>query len=597
MQRFIAPAGVLALLFGCSVTPEPLTSAQQSAQAESDRQAIHATTYLPDGPVGLHQAMARAVAYNLNNRVSELESEIADAELEQSQYDLLPAFDARSGRDYQNQVTSRTDDTNTRTASAGFAWNALDLGVSYARAQQQANQVLVARERQRKAVNDILRDVRVAYYRAASADHLLRRSAELSSQIQQALARSERLQRSGDRSARETVAYRRALLESMRSAIAFRAEASVAKARLGELLNIPPGRDFALAQPVSMNRMPAVPHDVETLERMALFRRAEVRIEQYEARTDYWRSRELLYSLLPGVDLDIAANYSSDQFLVTNNWASTGARLGMNLFKLFAIPGRLEAEEKTKQLGERRRLALSAAILAQMHIAYRDYGEAMLRYAISRRLGDTDREMTRLANVESDIIDGGYLETIAAAARELQSGLEEHRAFIDVVRAHTELLHATGSGDTVADAADEGLERITARIRVAYADWEQPLAADDSIAEAPIQRLIDAIWREREPAESELIVERPAPPMERSRRGAVATKTPPVPAVKPVTAPVALLAPVPPPPAHKPAPRQAATTLATPGVIVDYTALSARPDGAMLSLRTADPHLLLGASD
>lgn len=610
-MRALTLACVVTLLFGCSVTPEPLTSAEQSAQAEADRQAIHAATFVPDKPLGLHEAMARAVAYNLSHRVSELEREIAEAELEQQQFDLLPAFDTRGGRSYQDRVTSRSDDRNARTGSVGFAWSALDLGVSYARAQQQANQVLVARERQRKAVNDILRDVRVAYYRAASADILLRRSAELSSRIQKALARSERLQRSGDRGARETVSYRRALLESMRSAVGFRAEAGVAKARLAELVNIPPGADFALVSPAALNQVPAVPHDIATLEQMALFQRAEVRIEQYEARTDYWRSRELLYSLLPGIDLDVAANYSSDRFLVSSNWASTGLQLGMNLFNLFAIPGRLAAEETSQAAAKQRRLALSAAILAQTHIAYRDYGQSLFQYAISRRVGDTDREMTRLANVESDIIDGGYLETIAAAARELQSGLDEHRAYVDVLRAQTELLHATGSVDAVADAADEGLDRIVARIRVVYADWEQPLGAEESIVDAPIQHLIDAIWQDREPPETELVVERTVAPTDRSRTVPVAVAKPPVPVTKPaqVTRPATVsMAMAPPAPGHRPMPQASALpTLATPGVVVDYSVLGNRAyvaprhvpprEPAPLTLRSADGRLDMGSAN
>ena len=47
-----------------------------------------------------------------------------------------------------------------------MSWNLLDFGVSYYRARQQADQVLIAEERKRKVVQNILADTRNAYWRA-----------------------------------------------------------------------------------------------------------------------------------------------------------------------------------------------------------------------------------------------------------------------------------------------------------------------------------------------------------------------------------------------------------------------------------------------
>ncbi len=89
--------------------------------------------------------MARAVAYNLRYRVAEIERDIANAELEKSNFEMLPTLEATAGRDRNSVKISNSDDRIANTASVTFAWNILDLGVSYARANQQADEVLINR--------------------------------------------------------------------------------------------------------------------------------------------------------------------------------------------------------------------------------------------------------------------------------------------------------------------------------------------------------------------------------------------------------------------------------------------------------------------
>jgi hypothetical protein len=74
--------------------------------------------------------------------------------------------------------------------SAGLTWNILDLGVSYARAKQQANNVLIAKENQRKALQDIIREVRTAYWRAAGAERLMGRIQTIAENIKIAMHES-----------------------------------------------------------------------------------------------------------------------------------------------------------------------------------------------------------------------------------------------------------------------------------------------------------------------------------------------------------------------------------------------------------------------
>ena len=63
--------------------------------------------------------------------------------------------------DREESLRPSTSQERERTlANLNFSWNALDFGVSYYRAQQKADQVLMAEERRRKVVQNVLQDVR-----------------------------------------------------------------------------------------------------------------------------------------------------------------------------------------------------------------------------------------------------------------------------------------------------------------------------------------------------------------------------------------------------------------------------------------------------
>lgn len=75
------------------------------------------------------------------------ERQIEDAELQTKSFEMLPSLDIDAARNGTSEQLSATDDRITSTTSAGMTWNILDLGVSYARAKQQADEVLIAREK------------------------------------------------------------------------------------------------------------------------------------------------------------------------------------------------------------------------------------------------------------------------------------------------------------------------------------------------------------------------------------------------------------------------------------------------------------------
>src|SRR5260221_1759364 len=103
-------------------------------------------------------------------------------------FDLLPKLTADAGyftRDNteasssrsiatgaQSLVPSTALDKNRVAADLTLSWNILDFGVSYFAARQQADRALIAEEHRRKVVQNLLQDVRAAFWRVASAQAL-----------------------------------------------------------------------------------------------------------------------------------------------------------------------------------------------------------------------------------------------------------------------------------------------------------------------------------------------------------------------------------------------------------------------------------------
>lgn len=503
--RPIQRLGVLtlcALLAGCSVANEPLTTAETSARSTADLKLIGQMEFAPAEPISLNQAIARAVAFNLQRRVKEIEREIEDAELRTKSVDMLPSLDFDASRNTTSERLSSSDDPIVRAASAGITWNILDLGVSYARAKQQADEVLIARENERKALQDIIREVRTAYWRAVGAERLMGKVQAIGQNIKVAMQESRAMERSGANDVVKSVAYRREIVETVRQALTIQRELREARAELAEYLNIRPGTDFRLATVSLASAMPSPPMSLPEMERHALENRPELRVEDYNERMSEWQAREALFDMLPGAKLTAGKNYSSDAFNLTPNWISTGFQLGMNLFDLFSGTSKIDEAEKRGDLARSQRLALTLAVMTQTHMAYIRFRNASQQMRLAREVARADRRLAVLVASDTDFTNTDYFEAVRLATRQLQSEVDEHQAQVDMVAAHSEVMHAIGLDVFPGDIQAKNLAELTGEIGKITAKWES--SGEDAIAPADPQLdlLVNAMLQGGEKAPS-----------------------------------------------------------------------------------------------
>ena len=261
------------LLAGCSMNPVKVTPDEIAERVRNDQAQMYKDQVPVSGRISYSDALARALKYNLDYRLKLMESTLARGLLDVSAADLLPKLTTDAG--YNNRsndsggtsvgiedrvISLRPSTSEERShyyGRATLSWNALDFGLSYYRAKQAGDEVNIADERRRKILQNIVQDVRNAYWRALGAQRLLADADQLAVRIDDALTKSREAERAGVLPPTQGLAYQRALLDAMSLVNAKRQEMQFAKRELAALMSLPPGTEFSLVESAEDKLAPA----------------------------------------------------------------------------------------------------------------------------------------------------------------------------------------------------------------------------------------------------------------------------------------------------------------------------------------------------
>ncbi|MFJ5370805.1 TolC family protein, partial [Bosea sp. CER48] len=391
------------------------------------------------GAIDLYEAMARALKYNLDHKVEVFDTVVKTAELNAAHYDMLPGLAVSAGyggRDNYDASSSfnlitRTPNFGASTsqerqsvvAEAALSWNILDFGLSYVRAQQSANKVLIAAETRRKIANRIIEDVRTAYWRALAADRLIRKLNVLEARTRAALANTDKISTEGQASPVTALTYQRELLEVRRTVQELQRDLTVAKQQLAALMNLQPGENFRLVAPNRAASLRA-PGKVRAMIWTALQHRPELRELEYQKRINMREADAALLSMLPGIQLYAGPNFDSNDFLLNNNWMGWGAKASGNLLKLLKYPAQKEVIDKQGELLDQRGLAITMAIMTQVHVSnirfrhlQKELGSATQYYDVQRRLLDQMKTQTAAERISEQTLIREEMNTLLAELR------------------------------------------------------------------------------------------------------------------------------------------------------------------------------------
>ena len=430
--------------------PKPMTQVEHQTRTIEDAAKMYKAQQPLTGRITLAEATARAISYNMDYRLRLMEMAHASDQLDVANYDMLPKVTASAGYSNRNNegfTTSLSQDRTLGTSysasaerevvtkKSGFSWSVLDFGMSYFRAKQLADQTLIAEERRRKAMQNLVLDVRQAFWRAYVAQELLPDMGSLLTELDRNSARAKIILAQKLLTPLQIISYRRSLID-LEQQLALRAsDLAQAKIEFAQLINLPPNQPYVLEASGTQTEVREFVGKIDVLDQLAFEMRPELREEGYRIRmTEVDKIRAQMQAILPGVSVDYSYNASTNKYLLDRSWTSVGVDAALNLVKVFSLPAVNRSAKSQKDMDEARRMALITAVLAQVRIA-------VTRYEV---LG---REYEYWLDAIAD--DKRYLDTLTStAAVGLETELELIRAKAKLIgtRAFAGVAHATLEG-------------------------------------------------------------------------------------------------------------------------------------------------------
>jgi len=481
---------LIAVVAACARVPEPLQRSEVNRELQSDLDQLGVIVDPLDKPVTLYQAIARAILYNREYKLSAMEAALSQRQYDLAKTNILPALTVSAGysaRDKYAASASTTftnddpdplpaspaysvsQDKNRSTANATFTWNLLDFGLSYVRAGQSADRRMIAIERQRKVVHNIVREVTSSYWRAIAADNLLDELGPLLRRVEAALEDSRRIERRRLSSPLEALIYQKELLEIRRTLHTQQRSLMTAKLELAQLMGLLPGQQFTLAKVEYI--IPEIAMNISLMENTALMSRPELMEARYQKRINKSEVRAALLSMMPNLNLTASANTDDSDYQKYNEYTEMGAQVSYNLMSVFSGPANREVAKASVDVAEEQRLAMAMAVVSQVHIANMNFVQSRQDYAVAEEYLDVSKRLTKQTRDAQRVAKFGELEVIRQEASLLLANLRRDIAFAELQNSFGTVYASIGLDVVPSNLNDMSISGLSNAITESLQTW------------------------------------------------------------------------------------------------------------------------------
>ena len=405
---FLLTATILSTtLLGCSMGGKPVDANEQADNVSKDVNALYGGQEAVKNEIGLYDAMARAVKYNIEKRDAVMDEMIASGDISLEALNVLPRANANLSVNSRNQAQhirardkftgadslplSQFEDSTTRNANLALSWNTLDAGLGFISTKSASDKARAITERRRKVVQDIAQDVREAYWRAAAAqmlgdriDGMLKKSKSLTKQLEDA-----EIRKSND-DIGTLLSLQKRMYDAMQDLLAERDSLATAHIELASLMGLSPSAEFRVdadeSKMMAKNSIPSLNTNVRDLEVLALMIRPEMRQQTLLRRVATRDIHKTVLETFPGIGGILGYSYDSNSFLDDESWTNASLGLTQNIMKIFSFPQRYKQAQNNSQRADIERMATTAAVLTQTNIAYTRYQLAQDRYDLLKNM-------------------------------------------------------------------------------------------------------------------------------------------------------------------------------------------------------------------
>ena len=495
LRRFLVVLLVSGLA-ACARAPEPLGRDDVSSELRADLDQLGVVPDSLEEPLTLYQAIARSILYNREYKLAAMEAALSQRQYDLAKTNILPALTVSAGYTSRDNYaasasTTFTNDTpdplpnppaysvsqdKTRsTGSATFTWNILDFGLSYVRAGQSADRRMIAIERQRKVVHNIVREVTSAYWRAIAAENLLDELGPLLRRVEAALADSRRIEQRRLSPPLEALIYQKELLEIRRTLHTQQRSLMTAKLELAQLMGLLPGQQYRLAKVDYI--IPEIAMNISLMENTALMSRPELMEARYQKRISKSEVRAALLSMLPSLNLTASASTDDSDYQKYNDYVEMGAQVSYNLMSAFSGPANREVAKAGVDVAEEQRLAMAMAVVSQVHIANMNFVQSRQDYTVAEEYLDVSKRLTKQTRDAQKVAKFGELEVIRQEASLLLASLRRDIAFAELQNSFGTVYASIGLDVIPNRLNDMTIDGLSAAITQSLQTWGLNIAA------------------------------------------------------------------------------------------------------------------------
>ncbi len=490
--RLIPTVAITCLAFSLAacgtVKPEAFTPKVKQDRVASDMVKMYEDQETITKPLSFEDTAARALKYNLDYRLKLAEQALAMNMLDVARYDMLPKMLVGTGWSTRNNDAggtsvgivsgvqtlspSTSSERSHTSANAELSWSILDFGMSYYRSQQRADSYLIADERRRKVIQNIMQDVRIAYWRALGAQRMMPRLDVLLARAEAALAKSRQIEEQRLMPPPTVLAYQRSLIDATTLLLQRRKELEQARSELIALMNLTPGTKFELAD-TSNDPLPALPTNIDELERLAMEMRPEVNEEAYRKRVTLNDLKVAQLSMFPNLSASVGFSQDSNKYLYNSNWIESGLRLSWNLLKIPQWPALKRAIGNQATVDDLRRYASGMAVLTQVRIGVQNYGLSRIEYLMSEQSANVDSRLLTYTRSAVKANTEGELELIRAESRALLTEYQKSAAYAQAQAAWGRMYNSIGLDVLPSALENTSVDGLSKAIKATTDEWQK----------------------------------------------------------------------------------------------------------------------------
>ena len=423
------------LMIGCQ--NEEYYRDKREKNAAQHFKEISAMT-LPKGKVySLEECVGYAIKNNLDLKVYSIKEAVSSSDKYAEILKMLPEANLSLDlSERNNQPASQSIDVNTGDTSLDFsksserynekfnvdiAFSAIDFGVAYLSSVQAQDRILLNKQLERRAAQNLAYDVTRAYFMVAATQDAMERTEVLLKRCGELDKLFDELIKSRQVSPLRLLDERKRFIRVEEALRTFRKNHADACAELKNLMGVTQDSELSV-DTATLNtldkRIFELP-DIYFLEKVALRERPELYQLDLQRHITALEGSKTIIKMFPNVRAFLDFTQDSNQFLYNHSWIEIGIRAAYHTARIpsqFMEYKALTTEQRELDV---RTLALSFGVLSQVRVARQNIDEVYRRFELDDRVYKSYKE--HLENIRARFGKGGEVTRLDLDRLELET--------------------------------------------------------------------------------------------------------------------------------------------------------------------------------